>query len=460
MVVTVAPAAAADSTIGGTITRSEALARAENWYSRRDDSDMGYSMELKTWDGDRTRQYRRDCSGLVDMAWHLGDDPNTGGLVNSRVTKQITHKQLMPGDALVDTTDSESGYPFHALLFGGWENTEKTRFWYYSFSGVSSGLVKRTGGSFANAELSGHPTDEYIPRRYHKIVNDVPEPDPIPHGTVYARSRSAAGTWENSATRTDTNTAISGIAATRQQTDNSLHVFTVVPGSGIWHRKAWEADATRIDSNPEVNDVAAAGLPNGTLHVFANVPGSGVWHRIRQTNGTWTDATRVDTNGGIYDIAATGLPDGTVHLQTLVEGAGVYDRARTAAGSWATGATRIDTNETINAIASAALPDGSLHIFTAVPGSGVWHRKAWEASATRIDTNASVNAISAAGLADGTLQLDVTVDRSGVWHRSRSAAGTWESNATHVDTNGEIFSTYTVGLNDNSVHVGTNVDLS
>ncbi|HWS37458.1 MAG TPA: hypothetical protein VN408_32605, partial [Actinoplanes sp.] len=76
---------------------------------------------------------------------------------------------------------------------------------------------------------------------------DDPVEKPDPHGTVYARSRSAGGTWQNSATRIDTNTAISGIAATRQQTDNSLHVFTVVPGSGIWHRKAWEADATRID---------------------------------------------------------------------------------------------------------------------------------------------------------------------------------------------------------------------
>src|ERR1700754_5050779 len=67
------PAVAASS-IGGQITRSEVISRATNWDNRRNDSDLTYNRGAKPWDGPRPRQYRRDCSGYVDMAWHLGSD--------------------------------------------------------------------------------------------------------------------------------------------------------------------------------------------------------------------------------------------------------------------------------------------------------------------------------------------------------------------------------------------------
>lgn len=51
--------AQAASSVGGKITRTEVLARAANWYSRRHDSDMTYCQVAKTWDGGHTRQYRR-----------------------------------------------------------------------------------------------------------------------------------------------------------------------------------------------------------------------------------------------------------------------------------------------------------------------------------------------------------------------------------------------------------------
>jgi len=71
-----APAAAASS-VGGNITRSEILQRAENWYQRR--GSITYNMDngSTVWDVGSTRKYRPDCSGFVDMAWHLNADPNT-----------------------------------------------------------------------------------------------------------------------------------------------------------------------------------------------------------------------------------------------------------------------------------------------------------------------------------------------------------------------------------------------
>jgi hypothetical protein len=160
----------ADSTVGGEITRSEVLARAGDWYSRRHDPDMTYSMEAFTWDGTHSRRYRRDCSGLVGMAWHLNADPDTRSLDN--YADPISRSDLLPGDILNDTTDSEPSpaWPYHAILFGGWENAAKTRFWYYSFG--KTPMERVTGASFSSSTLSGHPTSEYRALRYRKIVDE------------------------------------------------------------------------------------------------------------------------------------------------------------------------------------------------------------------------------------------------------------------------------------------------
>jgi len=68
----------------------------------------------------------RDCSGFVDMAWHLDNDPNTDSLATSLYTFAISRSELKPGDLLDDVGT-------HAILFGGWEDSAKTKFWYYSF---------------------------------------------------------------------------------------------------------------------------------------------------------------------------------------------------------------------------------------------------------------------------------------------------------------------------------------
>src|ERR1041384_4438800 len=70
----VAPTAASASTVGGTIARSEIIARAQNWVNRglTYDMDGAWATDLE---GGHT--YRRDCSGLVSMAWHLGSSLTT-----------------------------------------------------------------------------------------------------------------------------------------------------------------------------------------------------------------------------------------------------------------------------------------------------------------------------------------------------------------------------------------------
>jgi len=168
--VTITPSASADvhaaalSSPGGRITRTEVLARAADWYDRRHDPDMTYSMTSKTWDGGHTRQYRRDCSGCIGMAWHPNADPNTQGLDDSACTTPISRSELLPGDLLDDTVDDDGGrYPFHAILFGGWENSARTRFWYYSFG--STPLDKVTGASFSDSTVTAR-TARWCPARH------------------------------------------------------------------------------------------------------------------------------------------------------------------------------------------------------------------------------------------------------------------------------------------------------
>ena len=357
------PAHAASS-IGGTITRSEVIARATNWYNRRFDSDMTYSMSSYTWDGPHTRMYRRDCSGFVDMAWHLGSDPNTQGLDDATYTYPISRSELKPGDLLDDTIDNDPGYPFHAILFGGWENAAKTRFWYYSFGGTP--IDKVTGASFSWATLSGHATSQYKALRYHKIVDDPTPPPPAPHGPMYDRTRSATGVWAGSSALIENNNAITRTAAVALP-NGTLHGFNLIPGSGTWTRArstagTWAANATHVDTNGSVTDIAAAALPDGTLHLFVLVPGSGTWTRARSTAGTWAaNATHIDTNGSVIAVSAAGLGDGTLHLTVTVPNAGVWHRYRTTSGSWATN-QQIDTNGRIFHTYTAALPDRTMHV--------------------------------------------------------------------------------------------------
>jgi hypothetical protein len=112
--VVAAPAAAHASVTNGPIGRSEVLARAQFWV----DAGPTYT-QTGTWfrdpEGDKT--YRRDCSGLVSMAWHLGTSYVTGDFQGSSPywTRLASRDQLAPGDAIV-----RNG---HMELFSHWKNS-------------------------------------------------------------------------------------------------------------------------------------------------------------------------------------------------------------------------------------------------------------------------------------------------------------------------------------------------
>jgi FG-GAP-like repeat len=160
--VTVAPKpeASAASSVGGSITRAEVIARAKYWYDR---GDTWYSQDQSDAisDGDG-HKYRPDCSGLVAMAWHLpkksdGWDLNTDDFhTYSEKTFLDSVHDLLPGDALL-----KDG---HIELFEKWvdagDHTDGA--WVYS---------ENTFGQKTNHNVnSWSEMNIYRPIRYDRIV--------------------------------------------------------------------------------------------------------------------------------------------------------------------------------------------------------------------------------------------------------------------------------------------------
>ncbi|MGY0231954.1 hypothetical protein PT931_09415, partial [Longispora urticae] len=101
LIAAVAPAQAAfTSGIDGYITRSEVIERAQYWV---DHQPGPYSQSEFSPGPTGDRDYRRDCSGYVDMAWHTGSHHWTGNL--SAISYEIPRADLKAGDILNDAAN-------------------------------------------------------------------------------------------------------------------------------------------------------------------------------------------------------------------------------------------------------------------------------------------------------------------------------------------------------------------
>ena len=149
----VSPARAAlPSAIDGPITRAEIIDRAESWVG------VSHSPTDLFPDVGNSRVYRRDCAGLVDMAWHLGADHRTGTLPT--VSTPIRRSDLAPGDILLDAST-------HVILFDRWE-PDRVHFSYYSLGPTVARHVKHA--SINQETLDGRPNGAYQARRYKRVI--------------------------------------------------------------------------------------------------------------------------------------------------------------------------------------------------------------------------------------------------------------------------------------------------
>lgn len=87
------------------ITRDDVLRRARSWVAKG----VRYSQR-GTYQG-----YRRDCSGMVSMAWRL-DRSYSSRTIASRA-RRIAISRLRPGDAVLT--------PGHVEIFGSWKNKKR-----------------------------------------------------------------------------------------------------------------------------------------------------------------------------------------------------------------------------------------------------------------------------------------------------------------------------------------------
>ena len=392
------------SSIGGSISQSEILARAQYWFDQR----YIYSPNAPssyTFSSDASgKSYRNDCSGLVSEAWHLTTSYTTVDFnVDNSLWSTISWDSMRSGDAYVRNDSTEQ----HIELFAFWDdpNDHSQGFEKYSFN--TNNYTVENPYELNNFGKSGHRS--YDPNGFHAIRYASTVADPS-SGTVWDRGRTASGTWAASATEVDTNAQITDVASAALP-DGSMQLFTLVPGSGVWERTrsaggTWASNATHVDTNGSITAVAAATDAVGTVHLFMLIPGSGVWDRTY--TGSWGASSKVDANGSITAVAAA-MSGSTLHFFMLIPGSGLWDRTF-AGGVWAS-SNHMDLNGNAIDVSAAGLPDGTLHVQLIVPGSGIWDRKysagTWDSSAMRIDTNGSLVGLTAAGLTDGTIHLDV-----------------------------------------------------
>jgi hypothetical protein len=305
------------------------------------------------------------------------------------------------------------------------------------FDGTSTFSRTRTGAQFYKARV-------WAPAY---SVPDLPQ-----RGKITEQERRPDGTWIGvslPATPYDVSDARAAVDPA-----GGLHVFTVVPGSGVYERTG--TGTVQRDTNGGITRVTAATTPDGLMHLFGVLPGSGVWER---TTGA---AAKLDSNPTITDASATTTPDGVLHVFTLVPGSGIWERTLTH-GTWSTTAVQRDTNGAISTLASAAGPDGSLHLFGIVPGSGVWERTyangTWATGATKIVASTDAGDVTAVAAAAAGDTLHLSVVRSGHGLEEYAQSGTTWSPEQTFSGNTSVLGTYLAGQPDGALRLGAINDL-
>lgn len=155
--------------------RATFIQRADYWYRASNGqvagvAAFGRNPSLSAKEGPTgTALYRRDCSGLIAMAWNLGagTQPSSQALNNSAYTVAVNVDDLQAGDIL--TTNLTSGG--HVTMFHKWTDSSKTAYWAYDFGGGSGGAGYMEYRTYTITRLSattarrGTDTRTYYARR-------------------------------------------------------------------------------------------------------------------------------------------------------------------------------------------------------------------------------------------------------------------------------------------------------
>ncbi|WP_433126426.1 hypothetical protein ACQPWW_27075 [Micromonospora sp. CA-240977] len=182
---------ASASEIEGPISRHEVLSRVQDWVRRG----ITYTQTgpwVSDLDGDGT--YRRDCSGLVSMAWHLNTSYVTGDFegANSRWCTLGSRDDWQPGDAMVR--------PGHMELFAFWADRNDHGKGAYVYSFNRDGETVRNPYARSNlGELGFNTAGDLSSFKPIRRTGLVAYPSAPPTPTDASRSSSSAATARSTA---------------------------------------------------------------------------------------------------------------------------------------------------------------------------------------------------------------------------------------------------------------------
>lgn len=146
-------------------TPQEILARARIWTSMK----VAYDR-YPPYNG--PDNYRKDCSGMVSMAWGLPNNPN-GGLNTdglATVSHPILKNQLQAGDILLNTKEDA-----HVVIFGGWLNADKVSYDALEENGDSAdGYGYAVEHAMPYPYYQGYFPEDYVPMRINGSVVNSP----------------------------------------------------------------------------------------------------------------------------------------------------------------------------------------------------------------------------------------------------------------------------------------------
>ncbi|MFC5923001.1 FG-GAP repeat domain-containing protein [Micromonospora vulcania] len=286
------------SSINGPITRDEVLDRAQNWVDRGFTYTQDQSVAVTDEEG--SHKYRRDCSGLVSMVWHLnkksdGWDYNTDDFLRDGNAMWYTLgsiNEFQPGDAMV-----RDG---HMELFAFWVNRSDHSKGAYVYSFNTSGETVRNPYRNSNKGNLGKNTwtdlQSFRPIRRSGLT--APPPPPAPQAPP---SSGVSGDFNNDGK--------DDILARSAGTDEMF----LYPGTGSFTTDRILGTSIRVgtgwgqyniilsgDFNQDgKSDVMGRRSADGTLWVYS---GTGLFIKDRVLNSP----VRVGTGWGQFDAIISG----------------------------------------------------------------------------------------------------------------------------------------------------------
>ncbi|WP_439379490.1 FG-GAP-like repeat-containing protein [Amycolatopsis lexingtonensis] len=303
------PGTAHASAVNGPVSRQEVLDRAQYWV------DKGYTYtqtgtHVPGPDGGQT--YRRDCSGLVSMAWHLGSSLITNEFLskaqNGNGMHVIARDTLRPGDAMVRDSDG-SGPDGHIELFAYWKNQNDHGQGAYVYSFNSTGQTVQNPYKVNNSGNLGFDSwsevTSYTAIRYDRVVEQSSAANGVAAGDVTGDGRA-----DLVARKPDGSLSLYANGGS----DTSPYGTGSLVGTG-WEGFSWFQSGD-VTGDGKADVVAAK--PDGTLWLYTHGGDNASPYSTGTLIGSgWAQFSHVTladvTGDGRADLVAA-LPDGSLWL--------------------------------------------------------------------------------------------------------------------------------------------------